>query len=186
MKKILTILALIGLMITPTLAGEFTREATYQVDGEFNGKMYESFNSFMKGLDKSVDTIHLKINSPGGSVFVLANMVSLIREFPGKVITYNESFAASCGFLLFLEGDERIGYHYSIYMAHGVSFGTRGKVEQFEETAKFLHKLNELMVDRLMELGLTEELIRKEIVNEKDNFLTTPDMKDLGLLTDDR
>ena len=58
----------------------------------------------MQGID--ADTIHLRINSPGGDVFAARAIQTALKQHPAKVIAHIDGLAASAASVVAMAGDE--------------------------------------------------------------------------------
>jgi ATP-dependent protease ClpP protease subunit len=67
---------------------------------------------------QGVDEIQLRINSNGGYVNDLIDIVNAVARSKAKVSTFVEGFAKSCGFILALCGKERYATSYSVFNTH--------------------------------------------------------------------
>lgn len=151
---------------------------TFKLYGEFDDFTAAEFGRFIETVQPD-ETIHIRIDSPGGSVTSLARIVALLQEHKGTVITYNDGMAASCGFLLFLEGDVRYSSPYAIFMCHSVASGARGKPSEIQEQVDLLHALNKNAILRLESLGATEA---KKWFGDKDIYFTYSQMLEMNLV----
>ena len=63
-------------------------------------------------------TIHLRVKSPGGSVFAGRAMEQALREHPSNIIAHIDGLAASAASFLILGADERVAAPGSFVMIH--------------------------------------------------------------------
>ena len=117
---------------------ESTREATIYIYDEISwfGVLAEDVIQQIQDLD--VDTIHVRINSPGGSVFEGVAIANLLKAHKAKVITYNDSLAASIATIIFLAGDDRHVADNSLFMMHKPSSIVWGTAEEMRQEAEVL------------------------------------------------
>ena len=73
-------------------------------------------------VNKGVETIHLALSSPGGSVLAGINAYNVLRALPVKLVTHNSGSVNSIGNVVFLAGDERYAAPNSSFTFHGVGF----------------------------------------------------------------
>ena len=106
------------------------------------------------------ETIHLRINSPGGDVFAARAMATAIRAHQSKVIAHIDGIAASAASYVALAADEieiAAGAFVMIHRAWGVGFGTS---EDMRQLADLLDKVDgEIEADYVRETGNTAEAI---------------------------
>ena len=90
----------------PILGKKTDSEATVYVYEEIGGWGLNAldFSKEISALD--VDTIHLRINSPGGDVFAARAMQTTLKQHKAKVIAHIDGFAASAASYLMLAADE--------------------------------------------------------------------------------
>lgn len=179
------------MLLIPTIAQAVISHKgnVFYLHGGFNQTSADELTKFVqeaKAYDYS--EIHIRINSPGGAVTALNQMLVALSSYKGKVITHNDGVAASCGFLLFLEGDERIGYRYSLYMSHGsaMSMVAGGNKEYLEDTVRMLKTIDTMGEDLLKSMGVSEADIKEHFYNGRNNFIGTLDMQKFGLITEFR
>lgn len=103
--------------------------------------------SFIKSLkDITASTIHLRINSPGGSVFSARAIEQALREHPATVVAHIDGYAASAASFLALAADEiqiAPGAFYMIHKAWTVAYGNSADLTK---TADLLDKIDESLV----------------------------------------
>lgn len=124
---------------TPTL--ELPKDTiTFRAD--FND---ESVGDFVRSsMLVQGDTIHVYIDSPGGSVPSLDRMVSAADTMraQGKKIHCYADYAASAAFMMLqLVCDKRFVFGHSILMQHQGSFGVKGQMNRIEELYGFVKRL---------------------------------------------
>jgi ATP-dependent Clp protease protease subunit len=117
---------------------EGSREATIYIYDEISwfGILAEDVISQIQDLD--VDTIHVRINSPGGSVFEGVAIANLLKAHKAKIVTYNDSLAASIATIIFLAGDERHVADNSLFMMHKPSSIVWGTADEMRQEAEVL------------------------------------------------
>lgn len=86
------------------------------------------------------DTIHLRINSPGGDVFAAQAVVQAIRETKAKVVAHIEGLAASAATVIANSADEIEMSDGSLYMIHNSWGFVIGNANDMTETAALLEK----------------------------------------------
>ena len=79
------------------------------------------------------DVIHLRINSPGGSVFAARAMETVLRNHSARVMAYVDGLAASAASWLMMAADEiemSKGAFVMIHQAHGVVYGNADDLDK--------------------------------------------------------
>lgn len=103
---------------------------------------------FVKAL-ASIDaqTVHLRIDSPGGEVFAGQSMAQAIREHPANIIAHIDGLAASAASWVALAADEVVisqGGMVMIHQAQGIAIGNGADMR---ETADLLDKIDAVLVE---------------------------------------
>lgn len=106
----------------------------------WGGVAPESFVKAIKDLD--VGTIHLRINSPGGSVFAARAMEQALREHKAKVIVHIDGLAASAATFIAMAGEEVIMGKGAMFMIHKAWTGMCGNAEDLRKEADLLDKID--------------------------------------------
>ena len=109
------------------------------------GVTAEQFREELQGV--SARTIHLRINSPGGSVFEALAMFNSLREHPARVIAHVDGLAASAATVVALGGDELRMASNAFFMIHDPWLLTIGNAEQLRKDADLLDKIGGSIVD---------------------------------------
>jgi ATP-dependent protease ClpP protease subunit len=100
---------------------EDNKSATIRLDGtmghEIDGASVAAEINF---LDKiiGVKEIHVRLNTPGGSVFDSLSIVGAIKASTAKIHGHNDGMCMSAGFHTFLSCDVLHAYDHSIFMYH--------------------------------------------------------------------
>lgn len=98
---------------------------------------------FVKAIrDLDVDTIHLRINSPGGSVFAARAMEQALREHGAKVIVHIDGIAASAATFIAMAGEEVIMAKGAMFMIHKAWTGMWGNANDLRKEADLLDKID--------------------------------------------
>ena len=169
---------------------EASREATIYIYGVIGGYDYETgkfintadtFVEKFKQTEAEVDTIHVRINSPGGYVFEGLAILNAIYGSTKHIITYNDGLCASMASGILLAGDEIKSYRNSLLMTHNSSsyyFGNKKEVEeQLESATKVDSALSEIIQERL---NIDEATVFEKYLNYKDNWFTAKEAKAEG------
>lgn len=112
----------------------------------WGGVAPESFVKAVYGVAKDA-TIHLRINSPGGSVFAARAMEQALRDHKGKVIVHIDGLAASAATFIAMAGDEIIMSKGALFMVHRAWTGMWGNAEDLRKEAELLDKIDGTLAD---------------------------------------
>lgn len=100
--------------------------------------------SFVKELNAiSAPVIHLRINSPGGSVFGARAIEAAIRAHPSKIVAHVDGYAASAASLVAVACDEIEILKGAFLMIHKAWSFVVGNADEIMETAALLEKIDE-------------------------------------------
>lgn len=94
-----------------------------------------------------VDSIDLRIHSPGGSVLDGWAIANGIKNHPAHVVARVEGLAASMGSVVLLSADEIEVPQNAYVMIHNVSGGAFGEAEELESMAALMRKLQDDVTD---------------------------------------
>lgn len=78
----------------------------------------KDFSDQMKALPKSVKTLNVRINSPGGDVFDGVTIYNRLKQFDGTVNVFIDGLAASIASVIALAGDNIVIGEGALYMIH--------------------------------------------------------------------
>lgn len=112
----------------------------------WGGVAPESFVKAVYAVDKDA-TIHLRINSPGGSVFAARAMEQALRDHKGKVIVHIDGLAASAATFIAMAGDEVIMAKGAMFMIHKAWTGMWGNANDLRKEADLLDKIDGTLAD---------------------------------------
>lgn len=107
----------------------------------WGGVAPESFVKAVYAVDKDA-TIHLRINSPGGSVFAARAMEQALRDHKSKVIVHIDGLAASAATFIAMAGDEVIPAKGAMFMIHKAWTGMWGNADDLRKEADLLDKID--------------------------------------------
>lgn len=125
------------------------KEATvylYDIIGEdwFGGVSAKEFVPQLNALQ--VDTIHLRINSPGGDVFDGRAIASALKNHSAKVIAHIDGQAASAATYVALAADEVEIAEGGFFMIHNAWTLTMGNASDLDATSALLRKIDASIV----------------------------------------
>ena len=98
--------------------GNFIEEDGTKVEG-ISGAEFASTLQYLE--DFGIETVHVRINSQGGSVMDGFSIVSAIKNSKMEIHTYNDGLCASIAAVIFASGDYRHMMDYAITMIHNPS-----------------------------------------------------------------
>ena len=169
---------------------EAAREATIYIYGAIGGydpetwtekNTAEKFKDEFKAIEATADTIHIRINSPGGYVFEGLAIYNILFASEKKIITYNDGLCASMAALILLAGDEIQGFSNSLFMLHNASAMFVGNKKEVEDQLSMLANVDEAGSTAIEDrLGITAKEVAENYLNYKDNWFTAKEAKDLG------
>jgi ATP-dependent Clp protease, protease subunit len=87
------------------------------------------------------DTIHLRINSPGGSVFDGMAIYNSLKQHKAKVVTHIDGLAASIASIIALAGDEIVAGEGAYMMIHSPWAVVIGDAEDLRKEADLLDQM---------------------------------------------
>tara|TARA_R110000851_G_scaffold91621_4_gene199997 strand:- start:5097 stop:5819 length:723 start_codon:yes stop_codon:yes gene_type:complete len=104
-----------------------------------------SFHKILKDLPSNTKEIHLRINSPGGSVFDGITIYERLRQHSAKVVVFVDGVAASIASVIALAGDEIHIGNGAFFMIHRPMAGAHGNTSELERTIEILDKIERQM-----------------------------------------
>jgi ATP-dependent Clp protease, protease subunit len=140
----------------------------------------------LAGFDKNRPII-VRIDSYGGYVDALSNMLETMDSVPNPFITSCEGKAMSCGALLLSNGDYRFCGKHSRVMIHEFSAGAFGDVHDIHNSTSETKRMNQYFMGILAKnCGIRNGYrgIRK-IIKEHDGrdlYLTADEALDFGII----
>ena len=103
--------------------------------------------AFVKALnDITAPTIHLRVNSPGGSVFAARAIEQAIRMHKSKVVAHVDGLAASAASFLIMAADEIRMAPGSFLMIHKAWTWTAGNANDLRKEAELLEQIDASLV----------------------------------------
>jgi ATP-dependent Clp protease protease subunit len=103
--------------------------------------------AFIKELNAlSAPTIHLRVNSPGGSVFAARAIEQALREHKSQIIAHIDGLAASAASFLVMGADEIIAAPGSFIMIHKAWTIAWGNADDLVSTAALLEQIDGSLV----------------------------------------
>lgn len=111
------------------------------VGGWWRGFDAESVANALRGMD--VDTLHVRIHSPGGVARDGVAISNLLRNHRARIVVVIDGMAASAASVIAIAGDEIIMCPGSQMMIHDASVGTWGNAAQLRRDADVIDKLSD-------------------------------------------
>jgi ATP-dependent Clp protease protease subunit len=105
----------------------------------------EAFVKELRALN--VGTIHLRINSPGGSVFAARTIEQALREHKARVVVHIDGLAASAATFIAMAGDEVVMGKGAMFMIHKAWTLAYGNADDLLHTAGLLEKIDSTLAD---------------------------------------
>ena len=137
---------------------------------------------------KEREPITIRINSTGGAVYELFNVLATIERLQKrgyKIHAYAGGKVMSCGLILFVSADKRIVSRFSTLLYHSVSSYTAGKLVPMEEDIEEVKRLNEFGKEFIKEkTGVDVDEVYKDKTKYSDIFISGKEAFELGLATD--
>lgn len=153
----------------------------------FDYEMLELFHEeFNMALDKNPPFIPVIIDSYGGEVYCLLELISLFQSSPVPIATICNGKAMSCGAMLFMFGHDNLRFmsEHATLMIHEVSSISFGKVEEIKADAKEVDRLNDLIFKlAARHIGQKEDYFINMLHNAKhaEIYLTSKDCKKINI-----
>ena len=130
----------------------------------------------------TADTVHVRLNTPGGSVTEGIAIETVLKRSGKKIITHIDGIAASMGFYLFMLGEQRYVNEKSSGMIHNAGGGISGTGEQIEQYGKFVTSHNNNYAKLVSEkTGKSEDEIKA--LMESQTWFIGQEMIDEGYAT---
>lgn len=143
----------------------------------------KQFIEEVKKIPASVKEIHLRVNSPGGSVFDGMSIYERIKSEKKngrKVIAYVDGLAASIASVIIQAADEIVVGDGSMVMIHKPLVGVYGNAMEMERMISILDKIEEQMITiYAKKSGMSRVEIANALANE--TWYTSDEAIEIGL-----
>ena len=127
--------------------------------------------------------LEIRLNSIGGDVYGGISIINAIKQNKNNTTIFVDGVAASIAGVIALCGVPVYMSKYSKLMLHRVSGGCFGNVEEMQKCIEEMQSCeNDLCNIISAKMGKTPEEIRTLYFNGKDNWLTSSECKQLGLI----
>lgn len=160
---------------------------TIRIKGPFNYEMLEEFHEdFNDALHRNPPFIPVIIDSYGGEVYCLLELISLFQSSPVPIATICNGKAMSCGAMLFMFGAQGMRFmsEHATIMIHEVSGLAFGKVEDIKSDAGEVDRLNRyIMQIAARHIGKKDDYFIN-LLHEKNHsevYLNAKQAKSMGI-----
>lgn len=143
-------------------------------------------DEFVKGLNEvDAETIHLRVNSPGGSVFDGIAIYNAIKQHKSTIIAHIDGLAASIASVIVLGADEVRAGESSYMMIHSPWSIVSGTAEDMREEANLLDKVGGTISQIYQrKTGLSADEIQEMMTAGAfgETWMTAQEAKDKGFV----
>ncbi len=152
----------------------------YDVISDFWGISARDFNKELMSIE--ADTVHLRINSPGGDVYEARAIQSGLAQSGKKVIVHIDGLAASAATYIALAGDEIEMADGAWFMIHNAWTFMAGDKNDLMAEAETLERIDtSLRKDYTTKSGATDEQVREWM--DAETWFTADEAKENGFIT---
>src|SRR6056297_2548792 len=144
------------------------RESTVYIYDEISWFGVDAGTLVKEIADISADTIHLRINSPGGSVFDGMAIYNSLKQHKAKVVTHIDGLAASISSVIALAGDEIVAGEGAYMMIHSPWSIVAGDSDDLRQEAELLDKIGKT----ISEIYQNKSGLKEESINDMMNAET--------------
>lgn len=172
-------LAVLLILLTPTLSAEIKEVNGYRFvqayfHGEIGAETRDELNEALK-LSKGKNLpIEIDINSPGGSIVTLINIISAMHSAPVMVNTHVSGMAASAAAVILAAGDHRTAAPGAFILTH---YGHGGEVldsnrESLKRALDMAIAIDTLVENMLMtSTGQSREYVRTHMLRPGEDII---------------
>jgi ATP-dependent Clp protease protease subunit len=147
-------------------------------EGFFGGMSAKQFNDELNKLGK-VDTINLRINSPGGSVFDGVAIYNTLKRHPARLEVDVDGIAASIASVIAMAGDEIRMAGNAMMMIHDPYGVSMGSADEMRKTADLLDQIKTVIVSTYAKrTGELDGVIAQMMADE--TWMTAAEAQQLG------
>lgn len=138
----------------------------YDVIDDYWGISAQAFATALAAIPAE-NTVHLRINSPGGDVFAARAMVAALKGFKGKTVAHIDGVCASAATYVALACGEVEMIEGAFFMIHNAWTYGFGNAEELRKTADLLEKVDEaIVVDYEKKTGAKRDQIQQWMAAE--------------------
>ena len=129
----------------------------------------------------SADTIHLRVNSPGGSVFDGTAIFNVIKQHSSRVVAHIDGLAASIASIIVMAADEVRMAQNAFFMIHEPWSIVIGDAEMMRAEADLLEKVSGTLVNAYTDKsGLSADEVHDYMA--KETWFTAQEALDAGFV----
>ena len=162
-------------------------ETEILIYGAIGGGMFEEGIEAKKFIQdfKNIksDSVTLRINSPGGSVFEGLAIYNYLISSGKNITTINDGFAASIASILFLVGEKRIAAKASQVMIHNPMGFVGGDSTEMKKMAEVLEGIKTMLVDIYTDRTNLDSKTAGKLM-DKETWLKADEALEMGFATD--
>jgi len=137
---------------------------------------------FVKDLnDVTAKTLHIRFNSPGGSVFDGTAIFNAIKQHKSKTVSHIDGLAASIASVIALASDEVRMSENAFLMIHDPWSIVIGNADTMREEAELLDKVGKTIARTYMDKSGKDEKEIKKMMNS-ETWLTAEEAKEAGFV----
>ena len=148
------------------------------IDGVIGSPVNNSSSIKSKLSDKSISTIMLDINSPGGSVFEGMAILNALKSHPATVHGKVSGVCASIASVILMGCDTIEMTKNSMLMMHMPMIDTVGNADELRREATLLDKMKENIIDAYK--SKLKKPVDIESMLKQETWLSPEECKDLG------
>ncbi len=146
-----------------------------------DGVTAKSFSEELKKLPDTVNTINVRINSPGGDVFDGIAIFNRLKQHKARKVVYIDGLAASIASIIALAGDEIIMGEGALYMIHLPWTFSMGNRMDLDNTVNRLMDVEEQMLGIYSKkTGLSKSEVRAML--EKETWMNAEEAVSHGFV----
>lgn len=155
------------------------KEMTLYVYGYIGGWENSARRILEQLKESKAETIHVHINSGGGSAFDGVAICNLLKNHKAKIVAYVDGWAASAASIIAMGADEIIMPSNTMMMIHEASTFAYGNADWFDKVAGDLRKVTKAVSASYKNrfVGTDEELAK---MLKKEEWLTAEEALALG------
>lgn len=130
------------------------------------------------------EELHLRINSPGGSIIEGFAMANFLDRLQNKIVVHIDGWAASMASLICMVGDEIHAPVNAWIMIHNPWASVGGDAEELRKMADMLDEMKKQSVDMYLRCG-GKKKTRKEIeeMMDAETWMTATEAHEIGFVT---
>lgn len=149
-------------------------------EGWFGGLSPKRFSDELKKLGKGVDTLYVRINSAGGSVFDGVSIYNQLKRHSARKVVDIDGVAASIASLIAMSGDEiRIAKN-AYMMIHKPWTMAMGDADELLKTAELLEKIEDTILQTYVDRSKADADLLKDMM-KSETWLTADEAIEHGL-----